>query len=175
MIDCTAFLAFTTGFLPESLARSTREEIERRLAVSPWLYRSDWHRHSGEGAFLLCSFWWIGHFIREGDLKRAETLLDQIIAAANPIGLYSEEIDPNTGEFLGNFPQAFSHLGVTSAILDLQRAKRDRRFAALPDHEKFRHSVGATIGVRGVIAGFFRVPRTIRLLFRTRSKWREAA
>jgi len=62
-----------------------------------------------------------------------------------------------------------------SAILDLQRAKRDPRFAKLPDHEKFRESVGATIGLRGVLAGFFRVPRTLRLLFRTRSKWRDTA
>ncbi len=83
-------------------------------------------------------------------------------------------------KWLRSMPERYQKLeagesGVISAILDLQRAKRDRRFAALPDHEKFRHSVGATIGVRGVIAGFFRVPRTIRLLFRTRSKWREAA
>ncbi len=174
-VDCTAFLTFTEGFLDDALARSTRHRIEQQLAEEPWIYRSETHRATGEGAFLLCSFWWIGQLIREGDLPRAEKLLNQIIEAASPLGLYSEEVDPNSAEFLGNFPQAFSHLGLISAILDLQRAKRDRRFAKLPDHEKFRKSVGATIGLRGLLAGFFRVPRTIRLLFRTRSKWREAA
>lgn len=127
VIDCSAFLAFTNGFLSETLARSTRKEIERRLAQAPWLYRSDWHRRSGEGAFVICSFWWIGQLIREGDLARARELLDQIIRAANPLGLYSEEIDPQTGEFLGNFPQAFSHLGLIAAILDLEGAQGDPR------------------------------------------------
>jgi len=172
VIDSTALLAFTTGFLPEPLARSTREEIERRLAVGPWLYRSDTHRESGEGAFVLCSFWRIGQLIREGDLARAESLLEEIIAAASPLGLYSEEIDPVSGNFLGNFPQAFSHLGLIATVLDLEQAKAQPKFAGRPDHEKFQHGVGRTIGVRGVLTGFWRAPHTFRLLFSNRSKWR---
>lgn len=173
VIDCSAFLAFSTGFLPEPLASSTREEIEKHLAVGPWLYRSDWHRNSGEGAFVLCSFWWIGQLIREGDLSRAEKILEQIIVAASPLGLYSEEIDPTTGEFLGNFPQAFSHLGLISAILDLEEAKEKPRFANALDQIKFQKSVGFTIGFKGILAGFFRAPQTIRLLFSRKSKWTE--
>lgn len=172
VIDSTALLAFTTGFLPGPLARSTREEIERRLAVGPWLYRSDTHRQSGEGAFVLCSLWRIGQLIREGELARAESLLEEIIAAASPLGLYAEEIDPVSGDFLGNFPQAFSHLGLIAAVLDLEQAKAQPGFAARPDHEKFQHGVGRTIGVRGVLAGFWRAPRTFWLLFSNRSKWR---
>lgn len=172
VIDATALLAFTTGFLAEPLARSTRKEIEQRLAVGPWLYRSDEHRDSGEGAFVLCSLWRVGHLIREGELTGAESLLDEIIAAASPLGLYSEEIDPVSGVFLGNFPQAFSHLGLISAVLDLQKARAEPRFAGRPDHEKFQRGVGHTIGLRGVLAGFWRVPKTFRLLFSRRSKWR---
>jgi GH15 family glucan-1,4-alpha-glucosidase len=172
IIDATALLAFTTGFLSEPVARSTREEIERRLAVGPWLYRSDTHRESGEGAFVLCSLWRIGQLIREGDLARAETLLEEIIAAASPLGLYAEEIDPVSGDFLGNFPQAFSHLGLISMVLDLQQAKAQPGFAGRPDHEKFQRGVGHTIGVRGVLAGFWRAPQTFRLLLFNRSKWR---
>lgn len=172
VIDATALLAFTTGFLSEPLARSTREEIEQRLGVGPWLYRSDTHRESGEGAFVLCSFWRIGQLIREGELARAEGLLEQIIAAASPLGLYSEEIDPVSGDFLGNFPQAFSHLGLIAAVLDLQQAKAKPRSAGRPDHEKFQRGVGRTIGVRGVLAGFWRAPKTFRLLFSNRSKMR---
>lgn len=137
-----------------------------------WLYRSDWHRQSGEGAFVICSFWWIGHLIREGQLSRAQELLDKTIQAASPLGLYSEEIDPGTGEFLGNFPQAFSHLGLIAAIIDLEEAKRDPDFARLADHQKLQRSVGATVGVRAVVTGFFRVPRTLKLLVSDKSKWR---
>ena len=172
VIDATALLAFTTGFLPGQLARSTREEIERRLAVGPWLYRSDTHRESGEGAFVLCSLWRVRQLIREGDLARAESLLEEIIAAASPLGLYSEEIDPVSGDFLGNFPQALSHLGLIAAVLDLQQAKAEPGLAGQPDHVKFQRSVGRTIGVRGVLAGFWRAPQTFRLLFSNRSKWR---
>ncbi|CAN5525018.1 glycoside hydrolase family 15 protein [soil metagenome] len=172
-VDATALLAFTSGFLPAAIARSTREQIERRLSVGPWLYRGESYREDGEGAFLLCSFWWIGHLIREGDLTRAEALLNEIIAAASPLGLYSEEINAETRELLGNFPQAFSHLGLIAAILDLEEAKKNPRGAELADHEKFQRSVGPTIGIRGVLAGFWRVPGTIRLLFVTRSRWRD--
>ncbi len=84
-------------------------------------------------------------------------------------------LHPRSCHSSGDKAQAFSHLGLISAILDLQRAKRDPDFAKLPDHEKFRESVGATIGLRGVLVGFFRVPRTLRLLFRTRSKGRDTA
>ncbi|MBA3884114.1 MAG: glycoside hydrolase family 15 protein [Acidobacteria bacterium] len=173
VIDATALLAFTTGFLPTPLARDTREEIERRLAVGPWLYRSDTHRQSGEGAFVLCSLWRVGHLIREGDLTAAEASLDQIIASASPLGLYAEEIDPRSGAFLGNYPQAFSHLGLIAAILDLEQAKAEPGFAGRPDHEKFQRAVGRTIGVRGVLTGFWRVPRSARLIWSRRSKWRE--
>lgn len=88
------------------------------------------------------------------------------------MGLYAEEIDPVSGEFLGNFPQAFSQLGLIATVLDLQQAKAQPGFAALPDHEKFQRGVGHTIGLRGVLAGFRRVPHTTRLLFSNRSKWR---
>ncbi len=172
-LDCAALLAYTTGFLPDALAHSTRERIEQRLAVVPWVYRSEMHRQTGEGAFVLCSFWLIEHLIREGEITRADKLLDAIIARASPLGLYSEEIDPATGDFLGNFPQAFSHLGLITAILNIERAKKDDDFARLPEHEKFQASVGRAVGVLGVIAGFWRVPKTLRLLFSSQSKWRK--
>lgn len=172
-LDCAALIAYSTGFLPDALARTTRKQIEKRLGAGPWLYRSEMHRKTGEGGFILCSFWLIDHLIREGEIARAEELLDAIIACASPLGLYSEEINPETGEFLGNFPQAFSHLGLITAILNLERAKKDPEFARMPEHEKFKAGVGRAVGVLGVIAGFWRVPRTLWLLFSSKSKWRE--
>lgn len=170
--DAAVLLAFTTGFLPEHIATPTREAIEQALARGPLLYRNE-AGVGKEGAFLICSFWWINHLIREGKLARAEELLERIIALASPLGLFSEEIEPATGDFLGNFPQAFSHLGLIQSVLNLEGAKEKRGFYALPDHEKFKRSVGATVGLKGVVAGFFRVPRTVLLLFSRKSKWRE--
>ncbi len=171
-LDASTLLAFTTGFLPEHVAALTREAIEEGLGRDPLLYRHE-QGAGKEGAFLICSFWRINHLIREGHLKRAEEMLDRVIALASPLGLYSEEIDPESCEFLGNFPQAFSHLGLIQSVVNLEGAKKRRGFHALPDHEKFQRSVGPTVGIKGVIAGFLRVPRTALLLFSHKSKWRE--
>ncbi len=169
-LDASSMLAFTNGFLDEHVAALTRDGLEQKLARGPLLYRGE-EKVGEEGAFIICSFWWIDHLIREGHLARAEELLESMIKLASPLGLYSEEIDPDTGAFLGNFPQAFSHLGFIQSVLNLQGAKKKRGFYALPDHEKFQRSVGATIGLKGVIAGFFRVPKTGVLFFSKASKW----
>jgi hypothetical protein len=72
---------------------------------------------------------------------------------------------------LGNFPQAFSHLGLIGAVLNLEQAKKDSGYHRLSDTQKFENSVGPTIGVKGVLAGFMRVPATFQLLFSRQSKW----
>lgn len=173
--DAATLLAISSGFPDPELARGTRREVERQLGDGPWIYRTKYYREFGEGAFLLCSFWKIGHLINEGELDQAEALLEKHLAAASPLGLLSEEIDPASGRLLGNFPQGFSHLGLISAILDLQLARENPDAAALPAHRKFTRSVGRTIGARAVIEGFIRVPRTLRLLVSSRSKWKRGA
>lgn len=171
-VDASCLLAYTAGFLSQEYARNTRRKVERELGAGAFLYRNPEKRHQvKEGAFLLCSFWLINHLIREGKLERAEKHLRKIIEAASPLGLYAEEIDIDTGDFLGNFPQAFTHLGLIATILNLNEARNTPGFNALTDSEKFTHSVGATIGWKGVVSGFLRVPRTFRLLFARASKW----
>lgn len=170
-VDAAGLLAFTAGFLSGELAGDTRKEIEKHLAAGPFLYRNQEQREKWkEGAFLLCSFWRINHLIQEGDIKHAEALLAAILEHASPLGLYTEQIDPGTGEFMGNFPQGFSHLGLIMTILNLERAKKNPRYSMLPDHKKFDRS-GYAVGWKGILSGFLRTPDTIQLLWSNRSKW----
>jgi alpha,alpha-trehalase len=76
-----------------------------------------------EGAFLLCSFWLVDNLAMQGRHEEAEELYASLCARASPLGLLPEQIDPSTGEFIGNFPQAFSHIGVIASGVTLARAK----------------------------------------------------
>jgi len=77
----------------------------------------------GEGAFLLCSFWLVDCLTHANQLDEATALLDQLLGRANDVGLFAEEIDPETGEPLGNFPQAFSHMALVTACAHLTAAR----------------------------------------------------
>lgn len=75
-----------------------------------------------EGAFLLCSFWYVDNLTMQGRVSEARDLFDRLCNRANPLGLLPEQIDPSTGTFLGNFPQALSHVGLVSSAVNLARA-----------------------------------------------------
>jgi GH15 family glucan-1,4-alpha-glucosidase len=79
-----------------------------------------------EGAFLLCSFWLVDNWAKQGRLDEALELYDSLCSRAGTLGLLPEEIDPATGVFLGNYPQAFSHIGVISSGVNLSRCLRKR-------------------------------------------------
>ena len=76
-----------------------------------------------EGTFVICSFWLVSCLARAGELERAERLFAQLTGYANDLGLLAEEIDTATGEQLGNFPQAFSHIGLITAARDIDMAR----------------------------------------------------
>ncbi len=79
-----------------------------------------------EGAFLLCSFWLVDNLALQGRLEEARELYDSLCDRANPLGLLPEQVDPTSGAFLGNYPQAFSHIGVISSGFNLARETRRR-------------------------------------------------
>jgi GH15 family glucan-1,4-alpha-glucosidase len=105
-------------------AAAVRDELD---AGGGLLYR--YRREDGlegeEGAFLCCSFWLAECLAHAGDQAEARSVFDQAMARANDLGLFSEEVDPKTGELLGNFPQALTHLAHIDAAVALSKA-RDR-------------------------------------------------
>jgi GH15 family glucan-1,4-alpha-glucosidase len=72
-----------------------------------------------EGAFLICSFWMVDNLAYQGKLDEAIDLFDSLCDRANALGLLPEQVDPSSGAFLGNFPQAFSHVGLISSAVNL--------------------------------------------------------
>jgi len=77
-----------------------------------------------EGTFTICSFWLVSALVQIGELARARALCEKLLSYASPLQLYAEEIDPHTGRQLGNFPQAFTHLALITAVTAVIRAER---------------------------------------------------
>ena len=76
----------------------------------------------GEGTFGICTFWLAECLALAGEVDRARALFDRMAGCANDVGLLAEEVDPATGELLGNFPQAFTHIGLIHAALAIAAA-----------------------------------------------------
>jgi GH15 family glucan-1,4-alpha-glucosidase len=110
------------------MVATTRAVAERLSAGGGLLYRY-LHNDSpdgiagDEGAFLLCSFWLVDNLVHQGRLEEAAELYSSLCARASPTGLMPEQINPSTGEFMGNFPQAFSHIGVIFSGVTLAAAQ----------------------------------------------------
>jgi GH15 family glucan-1,4-alpha-glucosidase len=130
-LDASNLMMPLVGFLPADDQRmlATIDAIEDRLTDDQGLvyrYRSADGLEGEEGTFLLCTFWLAQARALAGQPERARAIFDRAVAYANDVGLLAEEVDAGSGELLGNFPQAFSHIGLVNAAWAINEAERAR-------------------------------------------------
>ena len=133
-LDASLLQIPLVGLLPASdpRVRGTISAIERRLMEDGFVMRYDTEvgvdgLPPGEGAFLACSFWLADNYVLQGRQAEARDLFTRLLALCNDVGLLAEEYDPRAGRMLGNFPQAFSHVGLINTALNLSRAEGPAR------------------------------------------------
>jgi GH15 family glucan-1,4-alpha-glucosidase len=128
-LDAALLMIPLVGFLPatDPRVKGTVAAIEKRLLVDGFVMRYD-NVASGdglpgrEGAFLACSFWLADNYVLLGRVDEARALFERLIGLCNDVGLLAEEYDPVARRQVGNFPQAFSHLGLINTAFNLSRA-----------------------------------------------------
>jgi GH15 family glucan-1,4-alpha-glucosidase len=127
-LDASLLLGALMGFPSASdpMMSKTIDAIRLELGHGVLLYRYSGEDglRGGEGAFLCCSFWLADALALAGRLAEAVELMEQLISFANDVGLYAEEIDVESGEFLGNFPQGLVHLALINAAISITAAER---------------------------------------------------
>jgi len=125
-LDASNLLIPLVGFLPftDPRVQSTIEATIKGLTSGVFVhrYKGDDGLTGSEGAFLLCSFWLVDCLTLSGRAREARAMFEELMGLSNHLGLFSEEIDPGSGDFLGNFPQAFTHIGFINSALYLGKA-----------------------------------------------------
>jgi alpha,alpha-trehalase len=128
-LDASSLMLAITGFLAgdDPRMKATIDAIATRLTDERGLV----HRYltrdglaGEEGPFLLCTFWLAQAQVLAGDVEAATVTFERAVAAINDVGLLAEEVDPRSGEMIGNFPQAFSHIGLISAAWAIAQARQ---------------------------------------------------
>jgi GH15 family glucan-1,4-alpha-glucosidase len=123
--DASNLMIPIVGFVDHAdpRARATVDGIASGLTADGFVYRYVTDGVDGlsgdEATFTICSFWLVECLARSGQVERARELFERLCSFCNDVGLLAEEIDPGSGEMLGNFPQAFSHLGLIQAAIAL--------------------------------------------------------
>ena len=128
-LDASALMLAIAGFLPgdDPRMKATIDAVARRLTDQRGLvyrYRARDGLPGEEGAFLLCTFWLAQAQALAGEVEAATATFERAVAAINDVGLLAEEVDPDSGEMIGNFPQAFSRIGLSNAAWAITQAQQ---------------------------------------------------
>jgi len=129
-LDASSLMIPIVGFVEHTdpRARATVERIAAELSTDGLVYRYVTDGVDGlsgdEATFAVCSFWLVECLARAGETERARELYERLLSFCNDVGLLAEEIDPRSGAMLGNFPQAFSHLGIILAAIALDMPEK---------------------------------------------------
>ncbi|MCD0451115.1 glycoside hydrolase family 15 protein [Actinocorallia sp. API 0066] len=133
-LDASVLLIPLLGFLPpddkrvrETVLAICEELTEDDLVLRYRTEETDDGFASEEGTFTICSFWLVSALVMIGESERAKTLCQKLLSYASHLQLYAEEIDPHTGRHLGNFPQAFTHLALINAVMQVIGMERGQR------------------------------------------------
>ncbi|HTJ27520.1 MAG TPA: glycoside hydrolase family 15 protein [Candidatus Limnocylindria bacterium] len=134
-LDAATLLIPLVGFLPpdDPRVRGTIAAIEQTLLVDGFLRRYQQPSAQtdglppGEGAFYACGFWLVDNYVQQGRLDDAEALFSRLIGTANDVGLLAEQYAVDVRRQVGNFPQAFSHVGLVNSAFSLSRGRERRR------------------------------------------------
>ena len=127
-LDASALALLLRGVLPPDDPRmgSTVDRVAEVLGTDGLVHRYSEEAEDGltggEGAFLMCSFWLVDCYALLGRREEARALLDRLVGLANDVGLYAEQVDPESKQHLGNFPQAFTHIALINAVLALAQS-----------------------------------------------------
>jgi GH15 family glucan-1,4-alpha-glucosidase len=138
-LDASVLLMPLVRFLPpnDERIRNTVLAIADELSADGLVLRyrteeTDDGLSGKEGSFTICSFWLVSALVEIGELRRARRLCEKLLSYSSELGLYGEEIEPETGRHLGNFPQAFTHLALINAVMHVIEAERRHQMASMP-------------------------------------------
>jgi GH15 family glucan-1,4-alpha-glucosidase len=130
LLDASLLMIPLVGFLPakDERVQGTVAAIGRGLMRDGFIDRYATHEHvdglpPGEGSFLPCSFWYVDNLVLQGRRQEAEEMFERLLALRNDLGLLAEEYDPRAKRLVGNFPQAFSHVGLVNTARNLTNAE----------------------------------------------------
>jgi GH15 family glucan-1,4-alpha-glucosidase len=131
LLDASLLMMPLVGFLPpeDPRVQGTLKAIERRLMVDGFVRRYEKPEQLAgapphEATFLACSFWFVDNLVQQGRRDEAATMFERLLSIRNDVGLLSEEYDPGTSRQLGNFPQAFSHVGLVNSAHNLTAGEK---------------------------------------------------
>lgn len=156
--------------LAEKLLAGTTANVAASLQQDDLVFRLPSGDDRHEGAFVVCSFWLVNALLAQGRGEEARELFERLLERANDVGLYSEEIDSESGSFLGNFPQAFSHIGLVNCAVNLALFDAGGVDAVSGIYsDRAKRAVGSTFGLSAVVRAVVSDPSMLKLFSSSKS------